>query len=153
MPNTLTEKAIRQPFRVGLMLGALTLPTLWTMSQDALNVLTRKPLLSSEEVTLLFAMGFLPGMVLGAGAVRAWVAWRAGEIGETRWLLIGHGAFVLVPCAVPIVFGFIGALDDLTIRGWRATLIDSASGFYFNFPFQIALTMVLLGLFMRSARA
>ena len=83
-------------------------------------------------------MGFLPGMVLGAGAVRAWVAWRAGEIGETRWLLIGHGAFVLVPCAVPIVFGFIGALDDLTIRGWRATLIDSASGFYFNFPFQIA---------------
>ena len=91
-------------------------------------------------------------MILGAGAVRAWTKWRSDEIGETRWSLIGHSAFVLVLSGAPLLFNFIGSIDDLAMRGWRPILLYNATGFYFDFPLQVALLMLLLGLFMRSPR-
>ncbi len=150
--SDLEEKALRQPFRFGLMLGALALPTLWTVSQNILSLVLGKPLLSSEEVTNLFALGFLPGMILGAGALRAWVAWRAREIGSARWLLIGHSVFVALPC---LLFSFLG-LNDVFAQtqnmGWNSVLRQVALVFYINFPLQVALVMLLLGLFMRAPR-
>ena len=135
------------------MLGALTLPTLWTMSQDALNVLIHKPLLRSEEITLLFALGFLPGMILGAGTVRAWVKWRASEIGETRWLLIGHGAFVAIPCFFIAFADLSEYFSDIAQGDWSFAWREAALHFYFNFPLQCAVFLLLLGLFMRGNRA
>lgn len=153
MPNTLTEKAIAQPFRVGLMLGALTLPTLWTLSQDVLNVLTRKPLLNSELITQLFAVGFVPGMILGAGVVRAWVAWRAGKVGEARGLLIGHSTFVALPCLLLLLVNLQSAFSQIATSGWNVVLREGAFAFYLNFPLQVALAMFLLGLFLRGEGA
>ena len=68
MPNTLTEKAIRQPFRVGLMFGALTLPSLWVASKDVWRWLQEMRWLDSEQVTQVFGRVVVPGWFLGAGA-------------------------------------------------------------------------------------
>jgi len=155
MPNTLTEKAIAQPFRVGLMLGALTLPTVWTLSQDVLNVLINKPLLNSEEVTQVFAMGFLPGMILGAGALRAWAAWRTQQIGSARWLLIGHSIVAALSCWL-LIPPLLSSHPDVLARpprSWESPITDYAFLFYDIFPLHIALAMLLLGIFMRSSRA
>ena len=153
MPNTLTEKALRQPFRVGLMLGALTVPALWTLSQDALNVFIRKPLLNSEEITQLFAVGFVPGMILGAGALRAWVAWRNGNLGEARELLMSHGGFTFLLCAI-VLFPLVrDVYRAVTMLGWPALMQSEAIWLYTNVPIQIALAMLLFGLFMRGDRA
>ncbi len=153
MPNTLTEKAIAQPFRVGLMLGALMLPSLWTMSQDAFNVLMHKPLLNSEEITQLFAVGFVPGMILGAGALRAWVAWKSGNLRESRGLLIGHGGFTFLLCGLALFPLARGVYNMVATLGWKTLLNDNAIALYTNVPIQIALAMLLLGLFMRGEGA
>lgn len=134
------------------MLGALTLPTLWTLSQDVLNVVTNKPLLNSEEITNLFALGFLPGMVLGAGMVRAWAQWRAGRIGEARWLLVGHSAFVALPCLLLEASDISEAFSHVGTGDWSFVWRETAFNFYFNFPLQCASALLLLGLFMRSPR-
>ncbi len=162
MPNTLTEKAIKQPFRVGLMLGALTLPSLWVASKDVWRWLQEMRWLDSEEVTQVFAMGFVPGMILGAGALRALVAWKAGEVGRARWLLISHGGLVTL---------FAGALlaRDLRRQYFLFQIVsprppqilayEMPYWFYYLLvvmdavPLQIALAMLLLGLFMRGNRA
>ena len=132
------------------MLGALTLPTLWTLSQDALNVLTHRPLLDSEEITLLFTLGFLPGMILGAGALRAWVKWRAGETGETRALLIGHSTFVAIPCFLIQASDVSEAFAHIAQGDWSFLWRETALRFYFNFPLQCAVFLLLFGLFMRG---
>ena len=155
MPNTLTEKAIRQPLRVGLMLGALAVPSLWVASEDILRFATHYQILNSEEVTGYFASGALPGMFLGAGAVRAWAAWRDGKLGQARWLLLSHGALVAVailgwllpqlwnsPATGQNFFAHIPISSTLAmfldVRLWK------------NLPLQVALAMLLLGLFMRG---
>ena len=161
MPNTLTEKAIKQPFRVGLMLGALTLPSVWVASKDVWRWLQGMRWLDSEEVTQVFAIGFVPGMILGAGALRALVSWKAGEVGRARWLLISHGGLVTL---------FAGAL---LVRDVRQNYLDHQAfsmlppqilsrylplWFYQVLvvvdavPLQVALAMLLLGLFMRGNR-
>lgn len=143
------------------MLGALALPTLWVISQDALSVLlTNKPLLNSEEVTHLFAIGCLPGMVMGAGAVRAWVAWRDGRFGKARRLLIGYGGLI------SLVFGglLINRLLDLTNQAeylQPVKILSKPMPVWFHYvfaiadavPLQVALAMFLMGLFMRGERA
>ena len=155
MPNTLTEKAIAQPFRVGLMLGALILPALWVASEDVLRIVTRYPLLNAQEVTDYFASGALPGMFLGAGAVRAWAAWRTGRLDQARWLLMSHGALVAVAILgwqLPQIWSSaqVGQtfLLGQPISPWLATLTDFR--LWKNFPLQVALAMLLLGLFMRG---
>lgn len=155
MPNTLTEKALAQPFRVGIMLGALTLPSLWVLSQDALNVLLSRPLLNSEEVTQLFAAGFLPGMVLGAGAVRAWAAWRVQHLGSARWLLIGYSLFAVLPCwlFIPPLLGSHSDILARPPRSWESPLAAYTFLFYDIFPLQVALAMLLFGLFLRGKNA
>ena len=135
------------------MLGALILPSLWTMSQDALNILTHKPLLNSEEITNLFAIGFLPGMVLGAGIVRSWVKWRARELGETRWLLMGHSILVAIPCFLLQVSDLDEAFSHITHGDWSFLWRETAFNFYFDFPLQVALAMLLFGLFMRGDKS
>lgn len=157
MPNTLTEKAMKQPFRVGLMLGALTLPGLWVVSQDVIRTLLRESLLNLEEVTTLFAMGFLPGMVLGAGALCAWVAWREGKKNGSRRLLIVYGAFVTVGLLTfgPAFLGSHSRLSYLLARppqGWESPITFYVFLFYDVLPFQIAIAMLLFGLFMRGSR-
>ncbi len=147
MPNTLTEKAIKQPFRVGLMLGALIIPCLWTLSQDVLKVLIHKPLLNSEEITLLFAVGFVPDMILGACITRAWVEWRAGKIGEARGLLITNG-FTATIISLLIFFLELNYPAQLL----KYSLPQVLTFFYFNFPLQCALAVLLFGIFMRSPR-
>ena len=153
MSNSLEAKALRQPFRFGLMLGALALPLGWTVSLSALNVLQSRPLLNSEQITLLFALGFLPGMILGAGAVRAWAAWQNGNRGEVRWHLIGHGAFVAALCAPIWLMVLWSSYLNWPAKGWIWALRRDADAFCSNFPLQCALLMLLLGLFLRSPRA
>lgn len=148
MSDSLGGKALRQPFRFGLMLGALALPTGWTISQDALSLIASKSLLHADEVTGLFALGFLPGMILGAGAVRAWAAWRNDDLGAARWFLIGHGAFVIFGC-LALVLSLFPDLPTESLQNWRDTLLL----LYWAFPLQCALAMLLLGIFMRSRRA
>ena len=158
MPNTLTEKAIVQPLRVGLMLGALTVPTLWVLSEDILRLATRYRLLDAEEVTGYFASGALPGMVLGAGAVRAWVAWRADQKSSARWLLLLHGGLVAAGSLgwlLPKLWQFAQTGQNFfvgqPIAPWLAMLLDPQ--LWKNFPLQVALAMLLLGLFLRGSRA
>ena len=159
MPNTLTEKAIAQPFRVGLMLGALTLPALWVASKDVWRWLQRQPGLNSEQVTQVFAMGFVPGMILGAGALRALVAWRAGERGRARWLLISHGGLVALFAVALLVRELQQTYARTQISPIRTPEILSyamPAWFYCvlqvadAIPLQIALAMLLFGLFMRG---
>ena len=163
MPNTLTEKAIKQPFRVGLMLGALALPSLWVASKDIWRWLQGMRWLDSEEVTQVFAMGFVPGMILGAGALRAWAAWRAGEVSRARWLLISHGGLVAM-VAVLLLARNLQRYYSLTqiIASPRPPQILSHTmpiWFYYLLriadavPLQVALAMLLCGLFMRGNRA
>ena len=159
MPNTLTEKAIAQPFRVGIMLGALTLPALWVASKDAWNWLQGLRWLSSEQVTQVFALGFLPGMILGAGALRALVLWKADEIGRARWLLISHGGLVALFAGTLLVRDLQRTYALAQISPTRAPQILSHSlPIWFHYalkiadavPLQVAIIMLLLGLFMRS---
>ena len=153
MPDTLYEKALREPFRVGLMLGALALPTLWTISQDALNLVLRRPFLGAEGVTALFALGFLPGMILGAGALRAWKAWRNG-VGNARLLLLGHSALVI---ALGLIFPPAQATNEALLASLSTNygIIGRNFSLYFlfNFPLQCALLMLLAGIFLRARRA
>ena len=153
MPNTLSEKALREPFRVGLMAGALVLPTLWVLSQDALNLVTRRPFLGSEGVTSLFALGFLPGMILGAGAVRAWAFWRSGK-GNARILLLGHSALVIL---LGLIFPPAPTTNEALLvalaTNYGVAGRDVSLYFVFNFPLQCALLMLLAGIFLRAPRA
>ncbi len=162
MPNTLHEKAIAQPFRVGLILGALALPSFWVASQDAWRWLQGMRPLNSEEVTQVFAMGFLPGMILGAGALRAWVAWRTRELGEARGLLIGHGGLVVLIAGALLVQDFRGGmLNAQAIPVVPPKILSYAMPMWFYYvlqtaeavPLQVALAMFLLGLFMRGESA
>ena len=153
MPNTLHEKALAQPFRVGLMLGALTLPTLWTLSQDLWNKVLGQGLLNSEEITQLFAIGFVPGMILGAGALRAWVAWKEKDFGEARGLLLGHGGFTFLLCAITLLPLTRDVYQAATTQGWEVLLSQNAVWLYTNIPLQVALAMLLVGLFMRGENA
>ena len=162
MPNTLTEKALKQPFRVGIMLGALTLPTLWVASKDVWRWLQGLRWLNSEQVTQVFAMGFLPGMVLGAGALRAWVAWRAGETGRARWLLISHGGLVASIATVILVRDVQQSYlnhQALSILPPQILSLSMPVWFYQALviidavPLQVALAMLIFGLFMRGNRA
>ena len=155
MPNTLHEKALKQPFRVGLVLGALAVPLGWVISQDALRLAFVKPMLDSEEVTRLFAAGVFPGMILGAGAVRAWAAWRDRKSGGTRWFLLGHSLGGILSCWVfmPPLLGAHSYLLARPPQGWNSPLTDYAFLFYDVFPLQVALAMLLWGILMRPARA
>ena len=162
MPNTLHEKAIRQPFRVGLMLGALILPTLWILSKDVWLWLQGRNWLNSEQVTQVFAMGFIPGMILGAGALRALVVWRAGEVGKARWLLISHGGLVtlfsgaLLLRDLPRTYALTqigGPLPPRILSYEMPILFYVVLRIADAVPLQIALVMLLLGLFMRGNRA
>ena len=158
MPNTLTEKAIRQPFRVGLMLGALAVPALWVASEDILRFATRYPILNSEEVTGYFASGALPGMFLGAGAVRAWAAWREGKLGQARWLLLSHGALVAVAITgwlLPQVWNSAQIGQTFLFGQPVSPLVSMLTDFrlWKNLPLQVALAMLLFGLFMRGENA
>ena len=158
MPNTLHEKALKQPLQVGLMLGALALPTLWTVSLDILRLLFGKPLLQAEEVTTVFAMGCIPGMVLGAGLVRAWAAPNASK---ARRLLLGHSSVI----AVPNLLIFLFSLHSFSKIGYgletgpaKILPLNSVWNATFNlildfFPLHCALAMLLFGLFMRGSRA
>ena len=161
MPDTLTEKALAQPFRVGLMLGALTLPTLWVASQDVLRIVAQQRLLNTEEVTSYFASGALPGMVLGAGAVRAWAAWRKHDLASARRLLMIHGGLVTV------ISGYFSLtrlwqfyLNFGALSMMPPTLFSKSMPYWFEFvlefagefPLQCALFMLLFGLFMRGSR-
>ena len=162
MPNTLTEKALKQPFRVGIMLGALALPTLWVVTKDIWNWLQGLRALNSEEVTWVFAQGFLPGMVLGAGALRAWVAWRAGEISRARWLLISHGGLVAL-VASAFLARWLQNYQWILRSNMKPPpqILSHSLPTWFNYvlyiadavPLQIALAMFLLGLFMRGKNA
>lgn len=152
MPNTLHEKALKEPFRVGMILGALALPSLWIVWFDLILLLSGERILNAEFVTFLFVVGAWPGMILGAGAVRAWALWRNGEKGETRWILLSYGTIVTL-----ILFGFFwfsfrrffGIWPDLTLARWQfvRTLI------LLTFPLHCSLVMLLFGLFLRSPRA
>ena len=162
MPDTLHEKALAQPFRVGLMLGALTVPALWVASEDILRIATSYRLLNSEEVTGYFASGALPGMVLGAGAVRAWAAWRARDVARARGLLLVHGGLVTLVSGYfsltklwhsYLNFGALSyappTLFSKPMPQWFELVLQSAG----EFPLQLGILMLLLGLFMRGSRA
>ena len=152
--SELEAKALRQPFRFGLMLGALVVPSGWVLSQDLLGLIIGKPLLHSEEVTQLFAIGCLPGMILGAGLLRAWVAWRAQKTGSARWLLVGHSFFSVLICwvLVPPLFSLHSYLLARPPRDWDSPLATYAFLLYDLFPLQCALVMLLVSLFLRSPR-
>lgn len=158
MPNTLHEKAIAEPLRVGLMLGALAVPALWVASEDILRLATHFPILNAEEVTGYFASGALPGMFLGAGAVRAWAAWRDKHLVNARWLLISHGALVAVALLgwqLPQLWNSAQIGRSFWFGQPISPLLSMLTDFrlWKNFPLQIALAMLLCGLFMRSENA
>ncbi|NEN44448.1 hypothetical protein G3V71_24140, partial [Escherichia coli] len=115
--------------------------------------------LNSEQVTQVFALGFVPGMILGAGALRALVSWRAGEPGRARWLLISHGGLValftgallardlqksyaltqIIPTRPPQILS-----HEMPLWFYQVISIMDAV------PLQIALFLLLVGLFMRG---
>ena len=153
MPDTLHEKALKQPFRVGLMLGALIVPTGWVLLQDAWNLALGEPILGAEDVTRFFAFGCVPGMILGAGALRARVAWLNANFTGARWILALHGASALV-CALSIAWSsYATVLRMVSAQGLTFLLSRYAIWIYAYFPFHCALVMLLIGIFMRSRRA
>ena len=160
MPNTLTEKAIAQPFRVGMTLGALTLPSLWVISQTVLHLATGNVLLDAEQITRYFALGAIPGMILGAGTLRAWVAWRKGNFSKARYLLMGHGSLVTLLAGGFFLLQLRLLLFNTASFGQPQFLSQSKPMWFFYVilfadavPLQVALFMLLFGLFMRGSRA
>lgn len=151
MPNTLHEKALKQPFRVGMILGALALPSLWIVWFDLILLLSGERVLNAGFITFLFVVGTWPGMILGAGAVRAWAAWRNNEKSEARWILLSYGttvSLILLAFYLFYFWRFFNNWPDATAARWllARTLILA------TFPLHCSLTMLLFGLFMRSPR-
>lgn len=152
------EKWERQPLRVGMVAGFISLPILWILQGYLLHLAfgSRSP--SSELLLRYFVMGAIPGAILGAGVSKAALARRHGDGGAAKWHLVRHGG---------AVFTLFLLLHAPYI--WRASQNTSLKTFLFGFPvppwfgvlaaamlsnlpFQCALLMLFVGLLMRSRR-
>lgn len=147
----------RQPFRVGMLAGFTLIPLLALVQEALLRRATGGQPLTEYDLHEFFFPGAFYGAILGGCALLAWVNYRKGDYGNSKWSLLLSGGIIFLLTANSLKLAWINDTKSFLPPSFYVPGTSKFGSFIihqfnYNLPLYCALLMLILGLLMRPKR-